>query len=295
MQIDMIKMNSKTKSIIYVLICILFWALIPVVSRLGQSDLDNHQFLFWSSVISFMTFFIIIQIQKKGKIIFSLSARDWIHSIVLGLLGTYLYYILLYFGYANAKGIEVLIIQYCWPIFVIVLSIVILKERLNIRKVISIVLGFFGVFLVLTKGKLTDIHLDNLFVDGIVLIAAFVFGLFSVLSKKVKIDSLTLVTIYFLTATVISFVSMISLSEFKLPTQETILPILINGIFVNGISYLFWIRALKIGKASFIAPFVFLTPVISTILLILFFKEPFQLIYVIGMISVILGGLINKE
>lgn len=233
--------------------------------------------------------------KKKGKMILSLSAKDWIHSIVLGILGTYLYYILLYFGYANAKGIEVLIIQYCWPIFVIILSILILKERLNIRKVISIVLGFFGVFLVLTKGKLTEIHLDNFFVDSIVFIAAFVFGLFSVLSKRVRIDSLTLVTIYFFTATVISFLSMISLSEFKLPTQETFLPIIINGIFVNGVSYLLWIGALKIGKASFIAPFVFLTPVISTILLILFFKEPFQLIYVIGMISVIIGGLINKE
>lgn len=288
-------MNTKTKSIIYVLICVLLWALIPVVSKLGQSNLDNHQFLFWSSVISFLTFLLIILTKKKGKVILKLSAKDWIHSVILGLLGTYLYYILLYFGYANAKGIEVLIIQYCWPIFVIVLSVLILKERLNLRKVISIILGFFGVFMVLTKGKLTDIHLDNLFVDSIVLVAAFVFGLFSVLSKKVKIDSLSLVTIYFLTATVISFISMISLSEFKLPTQDTILPILINGIFVNGISYIFWIGALKIGKASFIAPFVFLTPVISTILLILFFKEPFQLVYVIGMISVILGGLINKE
>jgi len=288
-------MNSKSKSVIYVMLCVLLWALIPVVSKLGQSNLDNHQFLFWSSVISFLTFLIIILTQKKGKMILSLSKKDWIHSVVLGLLGTYLYYILLYFGYANAKGIEVLIIQYCWPIFVIILSILILKERLNIRKVISIILGFSGVFLVLTKGNLTAIHLDNLFVDSIVLIAAFVFGLFSVLSKKVKIDSLTLVTIYFLTATVISFLSMISLSEFKLPTQVTFLPIIINGIFVNGISYLFWIGALKIGKASFLAPFVFLTPVISTILLIVFFKEPFETIYLIGMISVILGGLINKE
>jgi len=288
-------MNSKSKSVIYVMLCVFLWALIPVVSKLGQSNLDNHQFLFWSSTISFLTFLIIIMTKKKGKMILSLSAKDWIHSIVLGILGTYLYYILLYFGYANAKGIEVLIIQYCWPIFVIILSILILKERLNIRKVISIVLGFFGVFLVLTKGKLTEIHLDNFFVDSIVFIAAFVFGLFSVLSKRVRIDSLTLVTIYFFTATVISFLSMISLSEFKLPTQETFLPIIINGIFVNGVSYLLWIGALKIGKASFIAPFVFLTPVISTILLILFFKEPFQLIYVIGMISVIIGGLINKE
>lgn len=106
------------------------------------------------------------------------------------------------------------------------------------------------VFFVLTKGRLTDIYLDNFFVGSIVLLATFVFGLFLVLSKKVKIDSLSLVTIYFLTATVISFISMILLLEFKLPIRETFLPILINGIFVNRISYIFWIGALRIGKAS---------------------------------------------
>jgi drug/metabolite transporter (DMT)-like permease len=104
-----------------------------------------------------------------------------------------------------------------------------------------------------------------------------------------------LVTVYFATATLSSFVSMISLSEFKLPETDTLLPVLINGIFVNGISYIFWIKALRLGKASFISPFVFLTPVISAILLILFFNEPFQIIYIVGMVSVILGGLMNRN
>lgn len=288
-------MKNKIKSIVYVLICVFLWALIPVVSKLGQSNLNNHQFLFWSNVISLLTFLIITLIQKKVKIILNLSIIDWLHYAFLGFLGTYLYYILLYFGYANAKGIEVLIIQYSWPIFVIILSIFLLKEKLNLRKISSMILGFLGVVLVLTKGDFTNIHFDNLFIDLIVLLAAFVFGLFSVLSKKVKIDASSLVTIYFLIATIVSFISMISLSEFTLPTQKTFLPIVINGIFVNGISYIFWIGALKTAKASFVAPFVFLTPVISTLLLFFFFKEPFQLVYIIGMISVILGGLINKE
>lgn len=283
------------KAVANVLICVILWALIPVVSKSGQSTLNNHQFLFWSSLISFITFIIILLFQKKTAHVVKLRIKDWVKSVILGLLGTYLYYILLYYGYANAKGIEVLIIQYCWPIFVIVLSLFILREKLNIRKVISVLLGFLGVFLVLTKGKFTDIYLDNLYVDGIVLLAAFVFGLFSVLSKKIRIDSIVLVTVYFATATLSSFVSMISLSEFKLPATDTLLPVLINGIFVNGISYIFWIKALKLGKASFIAPFVFLTPVISAILLILFFNEPFQIIYIVGMVSVILGGLMNRN
>jgi drug/metabolite transporter (DMT)-like permease len=238
---------------------------------------------------------LIILIQRKGKVLLNLCKRDWIKAIALGLLGTYLYYILLYFGYAKAKGIEVLIIQYCWPIFVIILSILILKERINKYKVLSILLGFSGIFMVLSKGDVSNIHFDNLFVDFIVLLAAFVFGLFSVLSKRINIDSLSLTSIYFFTALIASFVSMMVFSDFQLPSSKTILPILINGIFVNGISYIFWIKALKLGKASFVAPFVFLTPVISTILIILFFNEPFHLVYIIGMSLVIVSGLVNRN
>ncbi|MCL3781033.1 DMT family transporter [Prolixibacteraceae bacterium JC049] len=288
-------MNSKVKSVAYVMLCVCLWALIPLVAKLGQEGLDNHQFLFWSSLISFLTFLILITIRKKNQLFFKLSKKEWGNAVGLGFLGTYLYYILLYFGYANAKGIEVLVIQYCWPVLVIVLSVFILKERLNTRKIASIVLGFVGVGLVLTKGNRGNIHLDNLWVDGIVFLAAIVFALFSVLSKKIKIDALVLVTIYFLTATVFSFVSMCVLSDFNLPTAPTILPILINGVLVNGVSYIFWIEALKIGKASFVAPFVFLTPVISTVLLVLFFNEPFYVVYLMGMAAIIIGGLINRE
>jgi drug/metabolite transporter (DMT)-like permease len=277
------------------MLCVLLWALIPIVSKLGQANMDNHQFLFWSSLVSLITFVIIIAFQRKGKILINLPKIDWLKAVSLGALGTYLYYILLYYGYAVGNGIEILVIQYCWPIFVVLLAIVLLKERLNIRKALSIVLGFCGVLLVLTKGEFGNFQMDNLLADLIVLIAAFVFGLFSVLSKKVKTDTLVLVGIYFLTATIISLISMVGLSEFKPPQTDSFFPILINGVFVNGISYLFWIKALKYGNASFIAPFVFLTPVISSVLLIIFFKENFEWVYAFGMGAVILGGLINRN
>ncbi len=287
-------MKPRSKAITFALACVFLWALIPVVAKMGQIGLDNHQFLFWSSLVSFLTLLILIILKGNPKDIKELKANSWFQAILLGLLGTYLYYILLYFGYANAQGIEVLVIQYSWPIFVVLLSIFILKEQLTIFRVGSILLGFVGVFLVLTKGNFSDIQPSNLRVVILVLVAAFVFGLFSVLSKKIKIEPLTLISIYYLTATVLSFFSMLVFSEFVLPTKETIIPILVNGIFVNGISYLFWIKALKESEASFVAPFVFLTPVISTIYLVLFFQEEFLSVYAIGLGAIILGGLLNR-
>lgn len=287
-------MSPKLKAIIYVLICVTFWALIPVVSKLGQSSLNNHQFLFWSSLCSLITFLILLIYTKKISAFKELSIKKWIQAITLGFIGTYLYYILLYYGYANANGLEVLIIQYFWPIFVILLSVILLKEKINIKKIAALIFGFSGVLLILSKGNLKDLHFDNLTINLIVLLAAFSAGLFSVLSKKIEIDTIVLVSIYFLVATISSFISMLFLSNFKLPSQETIVPILINGILVNGISYLLWIKALREVDASFIAPYIFLTPVLSAILLVVFFKEPFQPIYYAGMGCVIFGGLINS-
>lgn len=289
------KTDPKIKSLIYVSLCVFFWALIPVVSKVGQAELDNHQFLFWSSLISLTTFIVILIFNKKSKRLILLSADKWVTAIALGFLGTYLYYILLYFGYANSTGLEVLIIQYCWPIFVILLSILILREKLSFKKIIAVLFGFTGIFLVLTKGELKGLNLSNFYVNFLVLLASLSFGLFSVLSKKSEIDSTILVTIYFLTATISSFISMLCFSSFMLPDLESFVPILINGIFVNGISYMFWIKALKLGNTSFIASYVFLTPILSTLFLIIFFDEPFQLVYIAGMASVIIGGIINSK
>lgn len=288
-------MKSKTKASIYTLICVALWALIPVVSKLGQTNLDNHQFLFWSSSISFLAFVIATVAVKQTKMFLFYNFCDWLNAIFLGFLGTYVYYILLYYGYAHAKGLEVLVLQYSWPIFIVALSVLLLKEKFTLRRALSVLFGFIGVTLVLSKGKFTQIHLDNYSVDILVLLAAFVFGLFSVLSKKVHLEAYTMITIYFLTATVASFISMLWLSDFSFPTKDAIIPVLVNGLFVNGFSYIFWIKALKEADASFVAPFVFLTPILSALYLIIFFQEPFLPVYGFGLLAVIMGGILNFE
>ncbi|HIL42945.1 MAG TPA: DMT family transporter [Gammaproteobacteria bacterium] len=288
-------MESKTKAIIYTLICVALWGLIPVVSKLGQANLDNHQFLFWSSSVSFIALLVATSIVKKSKEFLSYKPGDWISAIILGFLGTYLYYILLYFGYANAQGLEVLVLQYSWPIFIVLFSVFILNEKLTPRRGLAVLLGFVGVALVLTKGNITEIHLDNYFVDMLVIGAALSFGLFSVLSKKVNLEPYTMITIFFLTASIASLVSMLLFSDFSLPTKDSIVPVLVNGLFVNGFSYIFWIKALKEAEASFVAPLVFLTPVLSALYLIIFFQEPLLPVYGIGLLAVIIGGLLNKD
>lgn len=288
-------MTSHSKGTLYVLICVILWALIPVVAKLGQSNLDSHQFLFWSSLISFLVLLASLIFTGKIATIKKNSLKDWLFLSILGLLGTYIYYLFLYLGYAKAAGLEVLVVQYTWPILIVIFSIFILKEPLTAKKSWAVALGFGGVALVLSKGELQAIKINNLDVILLVLAGSSCFALFSVLSKKVTQEPLSVVSTYFLVATIASFISMLCFSEFTLPSQSDLSPILLNGILVNGFSYVFWFQALKSCEASYLAPFTFIAPILSAFYLILFFDEPFLAVYGVGLVLVVVGGLVNSR
>lgn len=287
-------MDKRVKALIYVFICIFFWSIIPIAAKLGQTNLDNHQFLFWSSLISFISLFLVTTYTNKIKYIKKYSFKDWFFVVVLGLLGTYIYYLFLYLGYKQAAGLEVLVIQYTWPIQIVILSIFLLREKLTWQKSLSIILGFIGVFLVLSKAEFSNIHIDNFNVIFLVFLGAFSFALFSVLSKKIYLEEIGVVSIYFLSATIASFFSMLYFSSFAFPSSKELFSVLLNGIFLNGFSYLFWLNALKNAEASYLAPYIFLTPILSASYFILFFDEKILTVYIVGLFLVVAAGLVNS-
>lgn len=287
-------MRNKLKGTILALFCVALWALIPVVAKLGQLSLDNHQFLFWSSLVSFIVIALTVIVGGKVKFILQYTRKEWLWLSFLGLLGTYIYYLFLYLGYSKATGMEVLVIQYTWPILIVVFSILILNERLTCKKSMAVFLGFIGVLLVLTKGNIANVNIHNPSVIALVAAGAACFALFSVLSKKIVKEPLGVVAVYFGVASIASFISMLCFSEFALPSANEVPAILINGIIVNGFSYVLWVLALRSTEASYLATFTFITPILSAIYLIVFFDEPFFPAYGIGLVLVVAGGLINS-
>lgn len=286
-------LSESTIGVIYIALCILLWSLIPTVAKFAQTGLDHHQYLFYSSVISFLSIFAVSLYEKNLKEIFFYSKKIVLVLFALGFLD-FFYYLLLYFGYKHANGLEVLVIQYMWPIFIVFLSLIILKEEFTKKKLLSVILGFLGVSLVITKGDFSSLDFGQIDVLLIVMIGAIAFALFSVLSKIVKVNATNAVMIYFFSAIIYSIISVQSFSEFTLPSAKDWISILINGAFLNGISYLFWVKALKTFDASKVAPFIFTTPILSAFFLIIFFDEPILLIYFVGLFLVIISGLISS-
>ena len=93
---------------------------------------------------------------------------------------------------------------------------------------------------------------------------------------------MSFVFLIFCSGAITSTLALFLFSHFKFPSIEELLPIFLNGIFINGVSYIFWIMALKTISITSAAVFVFLTPVFSMVWILVLFNEQFYLSYIIG-------------
>lgn len=278
--------------LIYALVCVLIWSFIPIVSRFGQDGLDSFQFLFWSNLISAIAvIFVALLAGYKPTKLFILPADILIKVFVLGVLDC-LFYLLLYYGYSIENGIAVLVIQYSWPLVIILLSVFLLKDKLAKRQIIGVVIGFIAVIITFTKGQITQLQVENPTALLLVFSGACCFALMSVFSRQYSIDPYISTVWLFIFSTLASLVLLFSFSELQLPSEASFWPTIVNGVLINGVSYILWFKAMNTGHSAKIASIVFLSPVLSVIWLVLILNDPFEVAYIIGIVLVITSGIL---
>lgn len=278
---------------LYATITILLWGTVATVGKLLLNTLDNYQVLFYVTLFSAIAVFILSASMGKIKLIKKYKAKDYKIFFLLGAAGTFMYNLLLYIGLRFSSAQEAFTINYTWPIWIIILASLFLKEKITYRKLIAIILSFVGVLVIISQGKFS-INYENLFGNLIMLFGAFFYGIFCVLGKKYKYENTTSMFFYFISGTILSFIAMITFSSFIIPKPIEILGFFWLGGIATGIAYLFWFLALRHGDTGIMANLVFLTPFISLIFISIFLNEKILVSSFAGLIFIITGILIQS-
>ncbi|NHM31992.1 DMT family transporter [Neobacillus terrae] len=180
------------------------------------------------------------------------------------------------------------------PAFMVIFARLILKERLTLKKILSVCLATIGVFLIVRVG-----HIDvSSKLGGIWLMtAALTWALMSVLVKRLPSDySQIVVTTYSI------LVALIVLTPFVLPRLHAINipqlshPTIWGGLLYLGVistagGFLLWNRGLQMLNASSGGIFFFFQPVVGTLLGWLFLGETIGVMFWIGSILILIGVL----
>ena len=287
-------MTNDKISYVYVALSVILWGTTAAVAKLMLKNLDNLQVLFIGSIIAAISLLVIVIVQNKIKIIKKYSLNDYWNFAYMGFIGIFLYFVFLYGALMFAPAQEAFIVNYTWPIWVIIFSTLILKEKINIKKIIAILLSFLGVYFVVTKGDLFALSISNFKGNILALAGAVCYGLFSVLGKKHDYERFTSMLFYFTFTSIYVFIAMLIFSNIPSITTTEFIGLTWLGIFTSALPHVFWFLALKHGDTAKMSNIIFLTPFVSLIFIFFLIGEKILFSSIIGLILIVAGIIIQS-
>ncbi|WP_181022152.1 hypothetical protein [Campylobacter hyointestinalis] len=74
-------MKINLQGSIYLALCILLWSFIPIFAKFAGTSLDHHQYLFYSSIVSFASLLVVLIFSKSIKSVFSYKFSTYVFFI----------------------------------------------------------------------------------------------------------------------------------------------------------------------------------------------------------------------
>lgn len=288
-------MDDNKRAFAYLVPVILLWASTPLaVSKLTETI---HPFLvnFIASGFAVLAFALVITLRKGWSRLFSVGAKSVAIMAGLGAIGIFPYATLYYlaFSLAPAASGDVNIVNYLWPIWIIILSLPILKEKLSIVKAAGVLLSFAGVYLIISGGGTAGFQKEYIPAYLSAGAGAFFWGLFSVLTKKFRFPAIEAMLVYNASAfACFGLLVLISSAAGSLGLRETAI-LAFLGAGVNGLGYLFWILALASGETGKISATVYIVPFVALVYIWIFRGTAIRLYHLIALTLIVGGPLIQ--
>ena len=195
--------------------------------------------------------------------------------------------------YAGATDAAILIAMS--PVFIALLSWVILKERISKLQVTGIVIAFAGSVLVATNGSFNNFGFNKLRVYGdlLVLLSSLAWAIFSITLKKLlmRYPPTTIMTYSTFAGTI--FLIPFSLSEYPVNflaiNSAGWINIIYLGVLASALGNLIWNSALEKVPAVTAGAYLYLSPVVAAVVAFIFLHEIPGMYTIVGGLIILMG------
>ena len=211
-----------------------------------------------------------------GGLVGLARVREWKvppATFALGVGGIFGYHALFFTALRHAPAVEVNVLQYLWPLLIVVLAPLCARGgRLRWHHLLGACLGLAGGVLVLSGGRLS---LERAYLPGYLLAlgAAFVWAGYSLLNQRVRPFPTGAVGGFCLASGLLSL-GLHALERLARPapaiTPGDWLFLALLGLGPMGLAFYTWDAAMKRGDPRRIGSLAYLTPLLSTLWLVLF-------------------------
>jgi drug/metabolite transporter (DMT)-like permease len=271
------------------------WGGMYVVSKYVLDFIPPLTLVWLRYIIAFVFLFAILKIvQIKSNNCVTIKKKDW---LLLGWIGFIGYFVSITFQFIGTKLSDAhtgALITSATPAFIVIFAKFVLKEKLTVRKVISVFLATLGVVTVIGW----DTHVGTYLLGSITSVgAAITWALLSVYVKiaSKRFSSLTITTYAVLFALIFTTPVMLwelQSNDVNYQNSLIILGVIYLGVVSTAGAFFLWNRGMELMDAGMGSLFFFFQPIVGSFLGWLLLNEELDVNFFIGGILISAGVVI---
>lgn len=289
-------MNAYTRrGHLTALLTVLIWGTTFIATKVLLEDFQPVEILFFRFLLGYAALWLVFPHPLRK----TTARQEWIFAGA-GLCGICLYYLLENIALTYTMASNVGVIVAVAPLFTALLAALFLRgeERLPANFFIGFLVAMAGVCLISFNGTSFSLNPRG---DLLALLAALVWGFYSILTRKIAAFGYTTIQttrrtffygLLFMLPACVLFDFQLNLSRFAEPLN--LANILFLGLGASALCFVTWNTAIRHLGAVQASLYIFLTPVITVLFSVLILDEPFTWLTACGTLLT-LGGLVLSE
>jgi drug/metabolite transporter (DMT)-like permease len=257
--------HSRSAATVYGVAAILLWSSLAVVA-LSTNSLPPFQVLAISFAIGGATgIFATAWRQGWSRAAFF---QPW-PSFVVALIALFGYHALYFIAFRHAPAIEANLINYLWPLLIVVFAAFVPGNHLSIGQIVGTLLGLAGVLLMVTRAQ--GFSLDPAFLGGYLAAAgaALTWSAYSILNRRFNAVPSSAISVVCLCVALLAAIVHCVFEVTLVPNLWQTAMLVLMGIGPVGIAFLLWDHGTKHGDIAVLGTLSYAAPVLSTLLLLL--------------------------
>jgi drug/metabolite transporter (DMT)-like permease len=288
-------MTRQNKAYAYALATVLLWSTVASAFKLSLRYLDPLQLLFYANVVSVLTLFLVLVVQKKLYLVAQYRGAALARAAALGLLNPFLYYVVLFKAYDLLPAQEAQPLNYTWAITLAILSIPLLKQKIGLKEFGAILISYVGVVVISTHGNVLSLRFGNTIGVALALGSTVIWALYWIFNTKDTNDPVAALFLNFVFGLPFVFAATALFSNVYVSLNEGLLGAAYVGVFEMGISFVLWLNALKLSSTTAkVSTLIFFSPFLSLIFIHFLVGEDIRGSTIVGLVFIVAGNVLQQ-
>ena len=246
---------------------VLMWATLALLATWAQA-IPPFQLTGMAFAIAFLIGLVWMRVQGRSPLA---AARQPPAVWLLGVGGLFGYHLVFFVALRLAPPVEANLINYAWPLLIVLFSALLPGERLRWWHVAGAALGLCGVA-VLIGARGGSVAFDPRYIMGYgaAVLSAAIWAGYSVLSRRVGTVPTETVGWFCGATALLSLLCHVALERTVVPDAAGWAAVVALGLGPVGLAFFVWDHGVKRGDIRALGAFAYAAPLLSTLLLIAF-------------------------